>query len=66
MARDHRVDVYLDPILYLALRARASEQCRNISQHVRWLIHQDLEQALAEEKELPTGSSAGTEREDSE
>lgn len=64
MAKDHRLDIYVDAVTYMALKARASDQDRSISQHVRHLIRQDMIKALAEEKELTTGSRAGTERED--
>ncbi len=64
MANDHRLDIYVDATTYMALNARVDDQDRNISQHVRYLIKQDMIQALAEEKENVRGSDAGREGEE--
>lgn len=60
-ANDHRLDIYVDAITYLALKARDGDVDRNISQHVRHLIRNDLIQASAEEQEPGRGNGAGNE-----
>jgi hypothetical protein len=42
---DLRLEVYVDPVMYLALRQRCGEVDRSISQHVRHLIRADLQTA---------------------
>ena len=64
MSNDHRLDIYIDAITYLALKARAAEMDRNISQHVRHLIRHDLIKASAEEQESGRGNGAGNEGEE--
>ena len=59
--KDHRIEVYVDAITYLALKARAAEQDRNISQHVRHLVRNDLIQASVDEREDGRGGSGGSE-----
>lgn len=50
MANDHDLKVYVDATLYLALRWRCQEVDRSLSEHVRHLIREDLDRALAEER----------------
>jgi hypothetical protein len=57
-AKDHRLDIYVDSSTYLALRARAKEEERTMSQHVRFLILRDLEQFCAAEIERENGQGA--------
>lgn len=64
MSNDHRLDVYVDATTYMALKGRASDVDRTISQHVRYLIKQDMLKALAEEKDSATAKATGTEGED--
>lgn len=63
MANDHRVDIYLDPVTYLALKARSAETERNLSQHIRHLIKQDIVQSLTEEGGGGNGNGTGSTRE---
>lgn len=63
MANDHRLDIYVDAITYMALRARSEDVDRTISQHVRNLIRADMEKALAETKAGATVSAGGIEGE---
>jgi len=42
MANDHRLDIYVDATTYMALKQRASDVDRSISQHIRFLIKQDM------------------------
>jgi hypothetical protein len=56
--KDHRMDIYLDAVTYLALKARAKESDRHISQHVRHLIKQDLIKAWSEDPETEKGHVA--------
>jgi len=60
MARDHRVEVYIDPITYLALRARSKESDLSISQHVRKLIRSDLEQFSDSQDDIAMDGGGGT------
>ena len=41
-SNDHRLDIYVDAVTYMALRARAADLDRNISQHVRHLIRSEM------------------------
>jgi hypothetical protein len=61
--QDKRVDLWLDSILYIALKARANSQERSVSQHLRFLVHQDLNESLAEEAESGMGQDRGSEGE---
>lgn len=62
-SNDHRLDIYVDAVTYMALRARAADLDRNVSQHVRHLIRGDLISASAEIRETGSGSGAGKEGE---
>ncbi len=64
MANDHRLDIYVDATTYMALKGRVNDQDRTISQHVRYLIKQDMIKALDEEKENVRGGDAGREGEE--
>lgn len=64
MAKDIRLDVYIDDLMYMALKGRVGDMDRTISQHVRHLIRQDIAQALHEERNSETGREAGNEGED--
>jgi hypothetical protein len=55
-AQDHRLDIYVDSVLYLALRQRASSEDRSVSQHVRHLIREDIERFISSEAENGNGS----------
>lgn len=62
MARDHRIEIYLDGKTYLALRARVAEEQIYISQHVRRLIDDDLDRfsdSLIESASQESGGKAG-------
>ena len=61
MANDHRLDIYVDATTYMALKQRASDVDRSISQHIRFLIKQDMLQALTEERNSPSGNTGGME-----
>lgn len=41
-AKDHRIEIYIDPVMYLALRTRVADCDRTISQHLRHLLRRDL------------------------
>lgn len=56
MANDHRLDIYVDATTYMALKQRASDVDRSISQHIRFLIKQDMLQALTEERNFQVGT----------
>lgn len=62
-AKDHRVEIYLDPVTYLALRTRVSDCDRTISQHVRHLVRRDLEDSIDAEGEPVRGNQGGSEAE---
>lgn len=57
--QDKRVDLWLDNVLYLALKARSNDLERTVSQHLRWLVRQDLDQSLADDPPHGMGSSRG-------
>lgn len=63
-SHDNRLDIYVDAVTYMALRARSADLDRNVSQHVRHLIRSDLIQASAEIRETGSGSGGGSEGED--
>lgn len=48
MTKDHRIEVYIDLVMYLALLRRSEQADRTIIQHVRHLIRADLESSVAE------------------
>lgn len=64
MSKDHRLDIYVDAVTYMALRARSADEDRTVSQHVRNLIRRDLEQALLELERQGNGRGGGAEGED--
>lgn len=64
MAKDIRLDIYIDDLMYMALRGRVQDLDRTLSQHVRHLIRQDISQALQQERNSETGREAGNEGED--
>lgn len=53
--QDKRVDLWLDSVLYIALKARANQQERSVNQHLRFLVKQDLDQSLDDEIEPGMG-----------
>lgn len=55
--KDHRVEIYLDPMVYLALRARVNDCDRTISQHVRHLIRRDLEASIGASEQEGRGGA---------
>lgn len=61
---EKRIDVYVDAVLYIALKARSNDCDRTVSQHVRHLIKQDMLQALQDEECSGSGKDAGNERAD--
>lgn len=48
MTKDHRIEVYIDAVMYLALLRRSEQADRTMSQHLRHLIRADLESSVAE------------------
>jgi hypothetical protein len=62
--QDKRVDLWLDSVTYIALKARANQQERSVSQHLRFLVRQDLELSLRDEHEDGMGHSGGMEGEE--
>lgn len=58
------LDLWLDSVLYLALKARANAQERTVSQHLRYLVRQDLDQSLADEDGSGMGHDRGEEGEE--
>lgn len=63
MKNDHRLEIYVDAATYLALIARADNEDRSISQHVRHLIRHDLEASVAEMVAGKKRNSGGNEGE---
>lgn len=61
--KDHRLDIYVDAVTYMALKRRCDDVSRSLSQHVRHLIRSDIEQALQEELDSARAARAGTEGE---
>lgn len=59
-AKDHRIEIYVDPVTYLALRMRVSDCDRTISQHVRHLVRRDLEASIDAAGETGRGQEGGT------
>jgi hypothetical protein len=53
--------VYVTPEIYLALRHRAAELDRTLSQHLRHLVRIDLLQACAAERAQGRGDGGPTE-----
>lgn len=53
--QDNRVDLWFYSVLYIALKARANQQERSVSQHLRFLVKQDLDQSLDDEPESGMG-----------
>lgn len=47
MTADIRLEIYVDPATYLALRKRADDSDRSMSGHVRHLIREDLILAIS-------------------
>jgi len=58
--KDIRLDVYITPEMYLALRHVCAAADRNMSQHVRHLIRKDLETSIARLRADDCGSEGGT------
>lgn len=63
-AKDHRVEIYLDPVTYLALRTRVADCDRTISQHLRHLVRRDLENSIDAEDEPVRVRQGGSEGEE--
>lgn len=63
MAKDIRVEFYMDPAMWLALRYRAEKADRSVSQHLRNLVRVDLEEASAEMAGSARGERGATEGE---
>ena len=57
--KDHRLDIYVDAVTYMALKRRCDDVSRSISQHVRHLIRQDMEEALQQELDSTRAARAG-------
>ena len=53
--QDKRVDLWFYSVLYIALKARANQQERSVSQHLRFLVKQDLDQSLDDKTEPGMG-----------
>jgi len=64
MTKDHRIEVYIDAVMYLALLRRSEQADRTISQHVRHLIRADLESSVAEILAAEKRSSGGNKGEE--
>ena len=65
MPKDIRVEFYMDSAMYLALRYRAEKADRSVSQHLRNLVRNDLDEASVEmiggargEREIAEGETA--------
>lgn len=63
-AKDHRIEIYIDPVMYLALRTRVSDCDRTISQHLRHLLRRDLEASIDSGGEEGRAGEGGIEGED--
>jgi hypothetical protein len=63
MAKDIRIEFYVEPEMYLALRYRAEKADRSVSQHLRNLVRTDLEEASAEMAGTARGERGVTEGE---
>lgn len=61
---DKRLDIYLDAVTYIALKSRANDVERSVSQHVRKLIKDDLILSLTDNDDSGRGMDAGSEGED--
>lgn len=60
---DKRLDIYLDAVTYIALKSRANDVERSVSQHVRKLIKDDLILSLADNDDSGRVRDAGSEGE---
>jgi hypothetical protein len=63
MAKDIRVEFYMDAAMWLGLRYRAEKADRSVSQHLRNLVRADLEEASAELASAARGERGVTEGE---
>jgi predicted DNA-binding protein len=63
MKKDIRLDIYITPEMYLALKHVCESVDRTMSQHVRHLIRRDIEQSIDQIQQKWGGSEAGTARE---
>lgn len=59
-AKDHRIEIYIDPVMYLALRTRVADCDRTISQHLRHLLRRDLESSIDQYSESGRACEGGT------
>lgn len=59
-AKDHRIEIYIDPVMYLALRTRVADCDRTISQHLRHLLRRDLESSIDPDQENGRACEGGT------
>jgi hypothetical protein len=48
MPKDLRIEVYVDPVTWMALKKRVDDVDRTLSQHIRHLIRVDLETASSD------------------
>jgi hypothetical protein len=63
MANDIRLDIYVSPEMYLALKHRCESEDRSMTQHVRHLIRLDLESFVSQMSKDFCGTGAGDVRE---
>jgi hypothetical protein len=64
MSKDIRLDIYVSPEMWMALRRVCESEDRSMSGHIRHLIRRDLESRIAQERAERCGSDAGGTRED--
>jgi hypothetical protein len=61
---DIRLDIYVSPETWLALKRVCEQEDRSMSGHIRHLIRRDLESRIAHERGKDCGNDAGEGRED--
>ena len=60
---DIRLDIYVSPEMYLALKHRCDAEDRSMTQHVRYLIRVDLGDFVSQMQNNVCGTDAGDVRE---
>jgi hypothetical protein len=63
MPKDLRIEVYVDPVTWMALKKRVDDVDRTLSQHIRHLIRVDLETASSDLAREGRGTKGETEAE---
>lgn len=64
MSKDIRLDIYVSPEMWMALKRVCESEDRSMSGHIRHLIRRDLESRIAQERGPVCGNDAGDTRED--